>query len=62
MDANATMKLQRGSDWAYWNFLSMEPNVLAGNLQNADIMSAALGVQFFAALALVAYGVVIAHR
>ena len=43
-------------------FLSMDSGVLAGSLRNADMMSVGLGVQFFAGLALIAYGVLIGGR
>lgn len=40
-------------------FLSMGPGILAGTLRNADMMMVGLGLQFFAGLALVVYGVLI---
>ncbi|MDA4123605.1 MAG: hypothetical protein OK456_10540 [Thaumarchaeota archaeon] len=38
-------------------FLSMGPGVLAGTLRNGDMMTVGLGLQFFAGIALVVYGV-----
>ncbi len=39
-------------------YLSMEPGVIAGNLQNADVMSAILGIQLFSGFLLMAYGTI----
>lgn len=43
-------------------FLSIEPSVVADTLRNADVMSIGLGLQFFAGLMLMAYGLLIAGR
>lgn len=41
--------------------LSMKPAVMAGNLQNADVMSAVLGIQFFGGLVAIVYSIAAIH-